>query len=185
MKTQIASQKHLLSTGVAGLDDILGGGLTPDRVCVVEGEPGTGKTTTGLQFLREGAMCGESVVYITLAEAALVGVEQGMLGGNMSTTVDASYLADNVLMLRYFERDGEVKQAVSVFKKRGSLHERTIRQLSMSSRGTDVGKVLRGFRGTLTGAPVYLGGAEAPDVAPNSAGLPAAGLRSPLGAEVL
>lgn len=86
----------------------------------------------------------------------LVGVQQGMLGGNMSTTVDASYLADNVLMLRYFEYDGEVKQAVSVFKKRGSLHERTIRQFSMSRDGIHVGEVLRGFRGILTGVPVYL-----------------------------
>jgi circadian clock protein KaiC len=89
----------------------------------------------------------------------LVGVQQGMLGGNMSTTVDASYLADNVLMLRYFEHDGEVKQAVSVFKKRGSLHERTIRQFFMSADGIHVGEVLRGFRGILTGVPVYLGNA--------------------------
>lgn len=91
----------------------------------------------------------------------LVGVQQGMLGGNMSTAVDASYLADNVLMLRYFEHDGEVKQAVSVFKKRGSLHERTIRQFSMSERGIEVGGVLRGFRGILTGVPVYIGNAAA------------------------
>ncbi len=90
----------------------------------------------------------------------LVGVQQGMLGGNMSTTVDASYLADNVLMLRYFEHDGEVKQAVSVFKKRGSLHERTIRQFGMSAQGIHVGDVLRGFRGILTGVPVYVGNAN-------------------------
>jgi circadian clock protein KaiC len=87
----------------------------------------------------------------------LIGVQQGMLGGQMSTAVDASYLADNVLMLRYFEHDGEVKQAVSVFKKRGSLHERTIRQFSMSNEGIRVGAVLRGFRGILTGVPVYIG----------------------------
>ncbi len=87
----------------------------------------------------------------------LIGVQQGMLGGQMSTTVDASYLADNVIMLRYFEHDGEVKQAVSVFKKRGGLHERTIRQFSMSARGIEVGAALRGFRGILTGVPVYVG----------------------------
>jgi circadian clock protein KaiC len=87
----------------------------------------------------------------------LIGVQQGMLGGTMSTTVDASYIADNVLMLRYFEHDGEVKQAVSVFKKRGSLHERAIRQFSMGSKGIRVGDVLRGFRGILTGVPIYLG----------------------------
>lgn len=87
----------------------------------------------------------------------LIGVQQDMLGGQKSTTVDASYLADNVLMLRYFEHDGEVKQAISAFKKRGPLHERIIRQFSMSRDGLRVGAVLRGFRGILTGVPVYLG----------------------------
>ncbi len=87
----------------------------------------------------------------------LIGVQQGMVGGAMSSAVDASYLADNVLMLRYFEYDGEVKQAISVFKKRGSLHERTIRQFSMSEKGIQVGEVLRGFRGILTGVPIYVG----------------------------
>ena len=86
----------------------------------------------------------------------LVGVQQGMLGGNMSSAMDASYLADNVLMLRYFEDDGEIRQAISVFKKRGSRHERTIRAFSMSSAGIEVGEVLRGYRGILTGVPVPL-----------------------------
>ena len=74
----------------------------------------------------------------------------------MSSSMDASYLADNVLMLRYYEHDGEVKQAVSVFKKRGSLHERTIRAFSMSSKGIHVGETLRGYRGILTGVPIAL-----------------------------
>ncbi len=84
----------------------------------------------------------------------LVGVQQGMLGGNMSSALDASYVADNVVMLRYFELDGDVRQAVSVFKKRGSTHERSIRAFSMSSEGITVGDVLRGYRGILTGVPV-------------------------------
>jgi circadian clock protein KaiC len=87
----------------------------------------------------------------------LVGIQQGMLGGAMSSATEASYLADNVLMLRYFEDDGEVKQAVSVFKKRGSIHERAIRRFTMSSRGIEVGEVLRGYRGILTGVPVARG----------------------------
>lgn len=87
----------------------------------------------------------------------LVGVQQGMLGGSMSSSLDASYLADNVLMLRYYEHDGEVKQAVSVFKKRGSLHERTIRRFCMTERGIEVGETLRGYRGILTGVPVQTG----------------------------
>src|SRR5687768_17324089 len=63
-----AGAPDLLSTGIPGLDVILGGGLTPHRIYLVEGEPGTGKTTTGLQFLNEGARAGERVLYITLAE---------------------------------------------------------------------------------------------------------------------
>lgn len=86
----------------------------------------------------------------------LVGVQQGMLAGNLSSAMDASYLADNVLMLRYFEDNGEIRQAISVFKKRGSVHERTIRSFSMSPTGIAVGPVLRGYRGILTGVPVYL-----------------------------
>jgi circadian clock protein KaiC len=86
----------------------------------------------------------------------LVGVQQGILGTTMSSAMEASYLADNMLMLRYYEADGEVRQAISVFKKRGSLHERAIRAFSMSSQGIQVGDVLRGYRGILTGVPVEL-----------------------------
>jgi circadian clock protein KaiC len=86
----------------------------------------------------------------------LVGVQHGIIGDNVSSSVEASYLADNVIILRYYEFDGEVRQAISVFKKRGSLHERTIRAFSMSSRGIHVGPVLRGYRGILTGVPVPL-----------------------------
>ncbi|MGX4642121.1 ATPase domain-containing protein [Massilia sp. SYSU DXS3249] len=59
-----------MSTGVAGLDDILGGGLTPQRIYLVEGSPGAGKTTLGLQFLLDGIARGESGLYITLSETA-------------------------------------------------------------------------------------------------------------------
>lgn len=57
-----------ISTGIAGLDDILGGGLTPQRLYLVEGSPGAGKTTLGLQFLLDGVARGESGLYITLSE---------------------------------------------------------------------------------------------------------------------
>ncbi len=59
-----------ISTGITGLDDILGGGLTPQRVYLVEGSPGAGKTTLGLQFLLDGVARGESGLYITLSETA-------------------------------------------------------------------------------------------------------------------
>jgi circadian clock protein KaiC len=87
----------------------------------------------------------------------LVGVQHGMLGGNMTTSVDASYLADNVIMLRYFENDAEVRQAVSIFKKRGSSHERTIREFKITKNGISIGPILRGFHGILTGVPTYVG----------------------------
>jgi circadian clock protein KaiC len=85
----------------------------------------------------------------------LVGVQQGMLGTSMTTSVDASYIADNVIMLRYFEAEGEVRQAISVFKKRGSAHERTIRGFGIGPGGISVGPTLKGFHGILTGVPTY------------------------------
>jgi circadian clock protein KaiC len=91
----------------------------------------------------------------------LVSVQQGMLGGNMTSSVDASYLADNVILLRYFEASGEVQQAISVFKKRGSQHERTIRRLTITSAGIHIGPVLRQFHGILTGVPKIIREREA------------------------
>lgn len=61
---------RIMSTGIQGLDDILGGGLTAERVYLIEGTPGTGKTTMGLQFLLDGAAKGESSLYITMSETA-------------------------------------------------------------------------------------------------------------------
>jgi circadian clock protein KaiC len=61
--------KDRLSTGISGLDDILGGGVDPDSLYLVEGRPGTGKTTLGLQFLLDGVRRGEKGLYITLSES--------------------------------------------------------------------------------------------------------------------
>jgi Cdc6-like AAA superfamily ATPase len=63
-----ATSSGRASTGIPGLDDILGGGLTPDRLYLVEGTPGTGKTTLALQFLMEGVRLGVPALYITLSE---------------------------------------------------------------------------------------------------------------------
>src|SRR3954449_666494 len=57
-----------ISTGIQGLDDILGGGLTPNRLYLVEGDPGAGKTTLGLQLLLAGAKRGENGMYVSLSE---------------------------------------------------------------------------------------------------------------------
>src|SRR5918995_2230169 len=62
------TSEPLLSTGISGLDDILAGGLAPGRVYLLEGSPGTGKTTIATQYLRTGAAAGERTLYITLSE---------------------------------------------------------------------------------------------------------------------
>lgn len=83
----------------------------------------------------------------------LVAAHHGLIGSSMQAPVDASYLADAVVLMRYFEARGEVRQAISVIKKRGSAHERTIRELRLTSEGLYVGQPLREFRGVLTGVP--------------------------------
>jgi circadian clock protein KaiC len=90
----------------------------------------------------------------------LIGAHHGVIGSQMQTPVDASYLADAVILLRYFESKGEVRQAISVVKKRGGLHERTIREFGMHSGKIEVGDALRQFRGVLTGVPTYEGAGE-------------------------
>ena len=87
----------------------------------------------------------------------LIGAHQGLIGSQMTTPVDASYLADAVILIRYFEARGEVRQAISVMKKRGSRHERTIREFRLDQGCIAVGAALRDFRGILTGVPVYEG----------------------------
>jgi circadian clock protein KaiC len=87
----------------------------------------------------------------------LIGAHQGLIGSQMNTPVDASYLADAVVLMRYFEIQGEVRQAISVMKKRGSQHERTIREFRLDGGRIQVGDALRDFRGILTGVPVYDG----------------------------
>jgi circadian clock protein KaiC len=249
-ESRVMGKRKQLQSGLSELDQLLGGGLEEGTSTLIAGPPGTGKSSLACQFVSAAAQRGQPSAMFLFEEAVnnllnradglgmkvrdayesgaltiqqvdpaelspgefstavckaaddgakvvvidsingylnampderfltthlhelltylgqrgvvtiLVGVQQGMLGGNMTTTVDASYLADNVLMLRYFEHDGEVKQAVSVFKKRGSLHERTIRQFGMSAQGIHVGQALRGFRGILTGVPVYVGNAN-------------------------
>ena len=86
----------------------------------------------------------------------LVSAQQGMMGTQMTSPVDASYLADTVVMLRYYEDLGEVKQAVSVVKMRGGQHERTIREFRMRDGRVTVGEPLRNYRGVLSGIPVRI-----------------------------
>jgi circadian clock protein KaiC len=88
----------------------------------------------------------------------LIGAHQGLIGGPMVAPADASYLADAVILLRYFEMKGEVRQAISVVKKRGGAHERSIREFRMERGRISVGKPLRDFRGVLTGVPIFEAG---------------------------
>jgi circadian clock protein KaiC len=102
----------------------------------------------------------ELLMYLSEHSVAslLIGAHHGVIGTQMQAPVDASYLADAVILLRYFEAKGEVRQAISVVKKRGGLHERTIREFSMHAGRISVGEPLRQFRGVLTGVPVFEGG---------------------------
>jgi circadian clock protein KaiC len=68
-----------------------------------------------------------------------------------------SYLADTVVLMRYFEAGGAIHQAISVLKKRAGKHERTIREYQIAPGGISVGEPLKDFRGVLTGVPVYSG----------------------------
>ena len=98
-----------------------------------------------LQFLnRKGA-----TTFLTVAQHGLV--------GDMKAPVDVTYLADTVLLLRYFEALGEVRRAVSVIKKRAGRHEKTIREYEISDNGLQVGPPLKDFHGVLRGVPNFVG----------------------------
>ena len=87
----------------------------------------------------------------------MVLTQSGILGTAMASSVDLSYLADNMLLLRYFEASGQVRKAVSVVKKRTGEHEPTIRELSFEGSRITIGAPLTEFRGILTGVPLYSG----------------------------
>ncbi len=98
-----------------------------------------------LQYLnRQGA-----ATFLTVAQHGLV--------GDMTTPVDLTYLADTVVLLRYFEALGQVRRAISVVKKRTGTHEDTIREYRIGSSGLTIGAPLVGFQGVLRGVPVYVG----------------------------
>jgi circadian clock protein KaiC len=115
------------------------------------------------------AMPGEEFLAIQLHEllsflnqqgvvTLMVLAQAGVIGAAMQTPADISYLADNILLLRYFEAGGAVKKAVSVMKKRSGWHEQTIRELCLERGKLTLGEPLRQFQGVLTGVPSFLGG---------------------------
>ncbi len=94
-----------------------------------------------LQYLnRQGAS-----TFLTVAQHGLV--------GDMHSPVDVTYLADTVVLLRYFEARGRVRRAISVIKKRTSAHEDTIREYKIDSQGITIGQPLMNFQGVLRGVP--------------------------------
>jgi circadian clock protein KaiC len=98
-----------------------------------------------LQYLnRQGA-----ATFMTVAQHGLV--------GDMKAPIDVTYLADTVILLRYFEAMGRVRRAMSVIKKRTGMHESTIREYRINDRGLTIGAPLDGFQGVLRGVPIYIG----------------------------
>lgn len=236
--------RHHVESGLKGLDELLGGGLTAGTSTLVTGPAGAGKSSLAMQyawaacergervavtlfdesvatlvermhgmgrpvekFIESGlllitqvdpaefspgqlvstirdqvekqgvklilldslngymhSMPGENFLTVQLHELTsylghrgvttiLVTTQQGFIGTTMTSPVDATYLADCVVLLRYFEDSGRVRKAVSIVKKRTGRHEDSIRELTMDPHGLHVGEPLTGFRGVLTGVP--------------------------------
>jgi circadian clock protein KaiC len=240
-----------LKSGDAGLDALLGGGLTSGTSTLVTGAAGTGKTVLTLQYVQAAVARGHRVVMylfdervttfrlraaglgINMDEALRSGmftvvqveptemspgefantvvrevlendvklividsingfmnampserllgvqlhellsflanhnvssiltlVQRGVYGAPVDEAAEVSYLADTVILLRYFEHQGKVRQALSVVKKRSGAHERTIRECRIEQGGMRVGAPLAEFQGVLTGVPHYTGAIE-------------------------
>ena len=116
------------------------------------------------------AMPAERHLYIQLHEmltyfgqlgaTTLLVMAQNGIVGPMQSPIDVSYIADCVVLLRYFEADGLIRKAISVIKKRVGTHENTIREIVFDRRGITVGRPLSEFRGVLTTVPEYFGTGE-------------------------
>ncbi|RYG67579.1 circadian clock protein KaiC [bacterium] len=248
-------ERTLVSSGIAALDELTGGGLTTGTSTLLMGPAGTGKSTLALQYVSAALERGDKAAFFSFEEATslllsraelmgknlkdpyengdfliqqidpaelapgefaaevrrvveklgvrvviidslngylysmpeerhlilhmhelltylnqqgvvtiLVTAQSGIMGSQMSSPIDMSYLADIVIMLRHFEAFGAVRQALSCLKKRSGGHERTIRELRIEPSGVRVGEPLSHFRGILTGVPEYIG-KDKPEVA--------------------
>ena len=89
--------------------------------------------------------------------ATFLAIAQHGIIGDMKQTIDVTYLADTVILLRFFEALGRVRRAISVLKKRTGPHETTIREFQIDSTGIMLGQPLEEFQGVLRGVPVYTG----------------------------
>ena len=86
----------------------------------------------------------------------LINPQQGLVG-SMSTNLNISYVADAVVLIRFFEAEGRIRKAISILKNRGGEHEDAIRELRIDAHGIRIGEPLTSFRGVLTGTPEYVG----------------------------
>ncbi len=237
--------QETISSGVPELDELLHGGIERGSATIISGPSGVGKTTVGIQFMKEAAGRGERSVVYTFEESeeSLINrcesinipvksmIKTGMLsvvpveplryspeefaqlvrkevddndskivmidstsgyklslrgadpvshlhslskymtrfgvtvilinevedvsGGLKITEIGISYLADNIIFLRYFERKGELRKAIGVLKKRLSDFEKSLREIRITQYGIRVGKPLTGIRGILSGTPDF------------------------------
>jgi circadian clock protein KaiC len=123
------------------------------RVVVIDSLNGYLNARPDGRFLT--AQLHELLAYLNHCSVAtfLVAAQSGLLGPNMQSTVDASYLADSVMVMRMFEHEGRVKRATSMLKKRSGRHEETIRQIWFDASGVHLSAPLAGLRGVLAGFP--------------------------------
>jgi len=99
---------------------------------------------------------GSPLRHLRVVKIMVVG-QHGIFGGGTATQLDLSYMADTIILLRYFESQGEVRQAISVSKKRNGKHERSIREFKITSSGIHIGEPLKAFHGVRTGVPHWIG----------------------------
>jgi circadian clock protein KaiC len=142
---------HLVRAAVEGADGVPGA-----RIVVIDSLNGYLHAMPEERFLV--AQLHELLTYLGhKGVVTFIVVAQHGLLGTMNSPIDTTYLADTVVLFRYFEARGEMKQAISVVKKRSGSHERTIRELRLDRGGISVGEPLKDFHGVLTGTPTYTG----------------------------
>ncbi|HEY4319928.1 MAG TPA: ATPase domain-containing protein [Gemmatimonadales bacterium] len=128
----------------------------PARVIVVDSLNGYLNAMPEEKFLT--AQLHELLSYLgQQGVVTLMTVTQAGMVGSMQSPVDTTYLADNVILFRYFEARGMVRRAISVVKKRSGEHELTIRELTVTGAGMTIGEPLEQFQGILTGVPMFVG----------------------------
>ena len=129
----------------------------PARIIVIDSLNGYLNAMPEDKFLT--AQLHEILAYLGQQGVAtiLTVTQSGMVGSSMNSPVDTTYLADNVILFRYFEYRGQVRRAISVVKKRSGKHEQTIRELEISEKGLTIGEPLASFQGVLTGVPTFVG----------------------------